>query len=192
MSNPDEWVRKAFKALKEGNVHSALEGLQHYVDSSPPADPIEDAKRVLEKDYRDDVDSVVKELLDAWRTGEFDGARDSFEQRLEETVGGTQRVIYTFRAQLCLAFSSSDDAYLEMTGDDSIPAKNGIEWSTLAHYAMRQDVLDGLEHEGIDANEDPPLKGSSLCAGCEHYKPCKDGLCDDCTQPTEETGEEAS
>ncbi len=181
MSNDLTLVRNAFKALKDGNVHSALEGLQRFFDTRPPDEPTVDwATRVLQKDYQEDVDSVANDLADSWRKGEYDGDRDSFYTAIDEAVESTRHVIYTLQAQLGLAASGNDGAMFDETGEDTIDCKNGVEWSKLMFWAMRADVMEELNRLDIDVNEDPPLEGSSKCKECEEYKPCKEELCEEC------------
>lgn len=176
-------VRWAFEALTEGKIHQTLTYLADFLAIKPPKSAeqrVEDAHRVLARDYQEDVSNIAAELLEEWRSGQFDGNSDSFREAIDQSVDGTQRVIYTGKAQECLLFSRNDGQMLEDMGE--VTFKDNIEWSQLAYYAMRQDVIEELEREIEDLYEDPPVKGSSKCTECEKYKPCKDGVCEDCRE----------
>jgi hypothetical protein len=181
-------IHRAYKALLMANVHDTLTVLKDLVDSGPPPrSTVQEAYNILEEDYRKDVSGVASDLVESWRSGEYDGDRDAFYQSIDESVEGTQRVIYTFQAQLGLAFSGNDEAMFEELGESSM---EGAEWSKLMFWALRADVIEHLQHQGIDVNDDPPLAGSSLCQTCKEYKPCKNGECEDCRDPDKEDDDE--
>lgn len=105
----------------------------------------EHATDVLTADYRDDVRDVARGLCEAVLSGEVESADDA-EERLRESVDGSQRVIYTWQARCGLLASSNADEWYNEGGE----SHEGP--STLMFYAMRRDVRDLLPDELLDAD----------------------------------------
>lgn len=140
------------------------------------------AKDILERDYSDTRDRIVAEFVQQWRDGDFHGSRDEAYESLEQSCDNANT--YTSDAQINLAMSRNDDAYLTEIGE--VPVRDGsLQWNALAMYALRADVLEALQHEDIDPNEDPPSEATIECDGCDEWKVCKDGRCEDCTADDE-------
>ena len=116
---------------------------------APTEEEISAAQNVLHQDYLCDVANVADEIEERWKAGEFGSSSEAVEA-IEEAVDGTQRVIYTFQAKLGMCFTDNPDAYEDSMGS----APDSVEAAML--FAMRQDVVDYLERQGIDINSDPP------------------------------------
>jgi hypothetical protein len=113
---------------------------------------VEDAQRVLRKDYYDDVRGAADDLVRRLKDGEF-ADRDDFDQALHEQVDGHARVIYTGQAIECLLYSDNDGAYVEEFGSECIVEDGCIMWSRLAFAAFRADVVEHLDAIGVDVND---------------------------------------
>jgi hypothetical protein len=102
------------------------------------------AVSLIQMDYYADVKGVAKEMLRRVKDGEI-SSRDDFEQQLNESVDGTQRVIYTFQAKLGMLVTENADAWEEL----------GLEHPTVEQMmfcAMEADVRqepDFQEAEGL-------------------------------------------
>lgn len=95
---------------------------------------VDEALRVLNHDYWDDVRGIVDDLGRAIHDGEITDD-ESFYEYLDETTDGHQRVIYTHQARLGLCFTNNADAYEEEFGEKP----PSVEAQML--YALRADVL---------------------------------------------------
>jgi hypothetical protein len=115
----------------------------------PTAEEVENALDVLRRDYLGDVERVRDEFAEVWESGDFTD-RDTAVEALDQMVEGTQRVIYTREAWLCMLFSNNEGAYEDQMGEKPENVEAG------AFFAMRQDVIDDLSRDGIDINDDPP------------------------------------
>jgi hypothetical protein len=121
---------------------------------------LEDARRVLRADYWNDVRSVVDDVKSDISSRSL-VTEDEVTEYIDQAVDGHQRVIYTYKALECLLFSDNEDAYPDQVGE--MPsAESGGNWSTLAYYAFRQDVVDVLGD--IDALLDA---AKILCDDCD-------------------------
>lgn len=98
----------------------------------------------LREDYYSDVRSMAEDVLAQVLDEETDedSAREALDERIHETVDGSQWIIYTARAMDVLRVSDSDGAYFEDFGDEGAVSRDGIEWSKLAFCAMRSDVSE--------------------------------------------------
>lgn len=129
----------------------------------PTETEVRDAHAVLRADYWSDVRGVASEFLKMWHSGYFDGDRDEAIEWIEQSVDGSQRVIYTSQAADCLRYSDHDDAGIDELGAESFNFKNGFPWSQLAYFAFRADIIDQItagidDLDGVDINDDPPSK----------------------------------
>lgn len=112
---------------------------------------VDDAERILRKEYRQDVIGVVSAYADALGTDVTDA--ESAYTWLWETIDGHGRVIYTARAQMGLFFSDNDAAYGEEFGDEGIVTDGVINWSTLMFSAFRADVMEELERYELPVSD---------------------------------------
>lgn len=112
-------------------------------------DDVKAAVDVISSEYWQDVRETAADFVERFEKGEFRD-RDAFETALHEYVDGSQRVIYTYWAQLGLLATNSDDAYEEATGEVPTGDSQGI--STKMHYAYKQDIENNIGSD-IDFDE---------------------------------------
>lgn len=149
---------------------------KHVVLARDDDSVLEEAKRIHERDYWNDVRDAADALKRMIEEGEVTD-RDDFYDRLHEYVDGHERVIYTSQAQECLLFSRHDGDAVEEGLVDASCFKDGVPWSAMAFEAFKQDVLDQLgSMEGIDLNEDD-LGVTKKRAGFVYSET---HICDDC------------
>lgn len=117
------------------------------MSNAPTENQIQDALAVLRRDYWTDV----RGLADAWREAREYAAKhgNRFEAHdaLHEIVDGSERVIYTFQAQLGMLFTDNATAYEDDIGER--PAR--VEQSMF--YALIADVRETLGDEFDKASE---------------------------------------
>jgi hypothetical protein len=105
-------------------------------------------QREYEKDVRDVADSIRQGFddVDQDYADDPEGAREWVSDRTHEECDGAARVIYTHRAILCLLYSRNDDAMSQELGclDGVIQEGGSINWSVLAFFAFRADVIEEL------------------------------------------------
>tara|TARA_R100000306_G_C4275896_1_gene92522 strand:+ start:83 stop:427 length:345 start_codon:yes stop_codon:yes gene_type:complete len=89
----------------------------------------------LYRAYYRSVNSIVDDIEEDVREVRLDP--DDCTDRVSEYVGGSEWVIYTWRAMEVLRISDHDEAYMDYGTPD---LENGIPWSLLAYAAMEQDV----------------------------------------------------
>lgn len=94
--------------------------------------------REMAKDYRQDI---IDGEITSW---------DELDQRIHEDVDSSQWIIYTFKAQCVLIASDNCDAGPDELGKDCCDFGGPMMWSQLAYWAMRQDLVEQLDAEGID------------------------------------------
>ncbi len=119
---------------------------------------LEDAKRVCMADYFSDVRNVAEEFIQKWRDGEFSD-RDEAIQWIDESVDGSSRVMYTHEAIECIRFSDNDSAGPDEMGAEIAVKDGSINWSGMAYFAFRADIMDRIGAEDdIGVNDEPPQK----------------------------------
>jgi hypothetical protein len=119
---------------------------------------VKDAESVLRAEYYTDIRELATEIKDelkeklvAGESGE--PLREWLIERVDEAVDGHHRVVYTWQSQKVLLFSDNSSAYSDIFGDEGIVENGDICWSRLAWAAMRADLNEQLEAEGIDLND---------------------------------------
>jgi hypothetical protein len=119
---------------------------------------VKEAEAVLRAEYWADIRGIVadikselKERLEAGEGGE--PLREWLIEYTDSTVDGHHNVIYTYAAQKVVLFSDNAGAYVENYGDEGLADGGDINWSRLAWAAMREDVIEQLEAEGIEYND---------------------------------------
>lgn len=118
---------------------------------------VEEAKRIIRADYYSNVRSLAKVAVLAIKAGEI-GDRYDLDTWLHETCDGSYWVIYT-RANLDVMTASDNWLACEEEGLGSV--SDGDLSRTLAvysYYALRADVVQALEAEGVDLNEPEALR----------------------------------
>lgn len=122
------------------------------------------ARNVLRADYWQDVENVISWLRHEIENGNITDA-DGATEYIDETVDSHQRVIYTGQAIECLLFSRNENAYVEEMGE--LPPRSPgdeVNWSALAYYAFRADIMDAIGDLDAFVDEHEP----------KHYAECDD------------------
>ena len=101
--------------------------------NAPTDSEVSAAFGVLVRDYANDVQGIVDELRRQARAGECD--EDDFFERLDETVDGHQRVIYTHQARIGMCCTDNPEAFEDETGEWPSTVEQAM------YYALRADVL---------------------------------------------------
>jgi hypothetical protein len=102
------------------------------------------ADGIRANEYAATVTGIVADLRQAVRDGDISD-RDAAYEWIEQTIDGHHDIIYTACAMEVLAQSRNDSAYFDELGTaDGAVTDSGIEWSKLAFWALRADVLEEL------------------------------------------------
>jgi superoxide dismutase len=109
----------------------------------------DEAWRVINKDYWDDVRGIAEEMKRAVKDGECD--EDTFFEHLTEQVDGHQRVIYTHQARVGLCCTDHPDAFEENMGEkpESVEQQMfaALEADVIAMIGDFDQVKESLEEE---------------------------------------------
>ena len=148
--------------------------------------------------YWDDVRHMGESLKDELRDKVKEGMhgeelREWLYDNLHESIDGSARVIYTWKAKMCLIYSEHEGRYFEEFGSDGAVEGDCIQWSKLAFMAFEGDVMDKLEAEGVHLNNPTPI-----CDECGEDddelrifdEKADRFLCESCAAPEEEEEEE--
>ena len=87
------------------------------------------------------------------KDGEFgvgEEAREALDTDIHQTIDACAEVIYTARAAMVLAASDHDGAYEDQLGEKAPTVE------AQAFMAMRTDLAERLEADGIDINDPAP------------------------------------
>jgi hypothetical protein len=95
------------------------------------------AVAIIQRDYYQDVQGIADDILAAVKSGEITD-QEGLEERLQQDVDGSARVIYTFQSKLGLLVCKNDEAYEEEFGEK--PADVAVQMA----YAMMVDVREAL------------------------------------------------
>lgn len=101
---------------------------------------VDEALRVLRRDYYQDVRSVGNELARQIKDKEIT-TREEFYDRLPQAVADTQRIIYTFQARIGLLCTEYPDEFEEEYGDKPESPEQALQ------AAMERDVREYMERE---------------------------------------------
>lgn len=119
---------------------------------------VKEAEAVLRCEYYSDIRALaeeikgeLKERLVAGEDGE--PLREWLIERCDSAVDNHYNVIYTAASQKVVLFSENSGAYVEDYGDEGLAEGGDIAWNKLAWAAMRRDVIEQLDAEGIDYND---------------------------------------
>lgn len=129
-------------------------------------DNVNSARAVLTRDYKNDVSSLVESIASAIDSGDVAaGDGDALIEYIDQTIDGTQRVIYTQEAKEGLILGTdNEDAYSDDFGEEGIVQGGSINWSALMYAAMRQDVYSAMERKGINLQDPQPRISESAKA----------------------------
>ena len=112
------------------------------------------------KDYWKDVEEAADYMSAYVEAGIYHPSTvEELNDRLHELIDSHHRVIYTQKAQLCLAYSPNC-GQMGIDADVSSAIIDGVvNWSGMAYYAFRQDVM---EH-----SKAPDWCEPFVCAECD-------------------------
>lgn len=96
------------------------------------------AVAIIQRDYYQDVASIGEELIRLVKDGQISND-EQLEERLQQEVDGSARVIYTFQSKLGLLVCKNDEAYEDEFGEK--PADVAVQMA----YAMIQDVREYID-----------------------------------------------
>jgi hypothetical protein len=96
----------------------------------------------MRRDYWGHVRTSAEEIERDVRSGELD-PEDAYE-RVENDCD-SQWSIYTYRAKCVVCFlSDNPDALADELGSESLLVDGNLNWSGMAFFAMRGDIMDRL------------------------------------------------
>jgi len=101
------------------------------------------AVAIIQRDYYQDVKGIADDIRRAVKDGEITD-QEGLEERINQDVDGSARVIYTFQSKLGLLVTSNDEAYEEEFGEK--PKDIAVQMA----YAMIQDVREELGDVDFD------------------------------------------
>ena len=112
-------------------------------------------KRSEEQQYQDDVRDMAEQIREWAKENDYPD-REQVLEYMHESIDGCGRVIYTWKAKMCMVYSKNDGAYFDNFGSEGAISDGGIEWSKLAYCAFEADVIEELDSDGFDVNDDRP------------------------------------
>lgn len=110
--------------------------------TAPKSDRITDADvnaavTIITRDYIQDVQGIAEDILKDVKSGEISDD-EALEERINQEVDGSARVIYTWQSRLGLLASRHYDAYEEEYGEAT------TDVAKLMYAAMVQDLREEL------------------------------------------------
>ena len=110
----------------------------------------DDAMRVLRAEYYQGVRSIAEALAQRVKDKDFGSAsQDEWQDAIDQAVDGSYWVIYTHANFQVLMCSDNHDAYSEDFGEPPVSG-NDINWAALAYAAMKRDVQQQIDAEGVE------------------------------------------
>lgn len=110
---------------------------------------VDDAMRVLNRDYFDDVRGIAEELKRAVKDGEVTN-EEEYCDRLNEVCNDHQRVIYTFQARIGMLCTDNASACEDETGEPARSVEAAMCWALIADVNAHTDydsIVAELEEE---------------------------------------------
>lgn len=99
--------------------------------------------------YWDDVRGIAADVKGEIENGNL-ADWEAVTDYVHESVDGSARVIYTWKAKMAVIHSDNPDAYFDTFGEEGAVKDGTINWSALAYCAVEADVWEQLSAEGID------------------------------------------
>lgn len=168
--NLDYYIKSLRTQLQDGNTEGALrvlEDMGNLVESevrSYDEDSQHDYFKYVEDLAKDILDEAIKEVGPDKDDVEYWVERESYD-KVHEAVDGSQWVIYTRLAMKVLLYSNNDGYGFEEGLLDTSKWKDGIDYSAVAFWAMRQDVQERLT-ELVGEYEGPEEEEVTTCVYC--------------------------
>lgn len=119
---------------------------------------VDEALRVLNTDYWDDVRGIVDELGQAIRDGYIKNSEE-FSESLDDATNGHQRVIYTYQALLGLCFTNNVDAYEEEIGGKPPTVEAQMLMALRADVMAKTGTYDEFCEELEEARQRAEIEG---------------------------------
>ena len=119
---------------------------------------LDEAWRVVEHDYWDDVRGLVDDCKRAIKDGEV-SSDEELNDYLHQSVDGTQRVIYTHQARVGLCCTENPDAYEDELGEKPPTVEAAMYYALMADVQRRLESFDDIKAEL--ESEDPTRLGES-------------------------------
>ena len=113
------------------------------------------SERNEEQKYNDDVRDMAEKIREWAKENDYPG-REQVLEHVHESIDGCARVIYTWKAKMCVVYSKNESAYFDNFGSEGAMSNDGIEWSKLAYCAFEADVMESLIDDDFDVNADRP------------------------------------
>ncbi len=121
-------------------------------DTNERAISVDDAMRVLTRDYFDDVRGICEEMKRAVKDGEV-SSEDEWHDALHEHVDGHQRVIYTHQARVGLCCTDNPDAW-EECGYVRPTVEAQMYWAIMADVDARTNYHDVVSELADELSEE--------------------------------------
>lgn len=139
------------------NMRSTVAKIRERIEEETPIS-VDEALRVLNHDYWDDVRGIVDDLAQAIRDGEITDS-ESFQEYLDQTTDGHQRVIYTHQARLGLCFTNNADAYEEEIGEKPPTVEAQMLMALRADVMAKTGTYDEFCEELEEARQRAEIEG---------------------------------
>lgn len=139
------------------NPRSTIAAIRAVLAEPTEAPSYDEAWRVIERDYWDDVRGVVEDCKRAVKDGEVSDDSE-LSDYLHQSIDGTQRVIYTHQARVGMACTDHPDAWHEF-GEETPAVEAQMFWAMMADVQDRLEDFDTIKAE-IES-ENPERMGES-------------------------------
>jgi hypothetical protein len=106
----------------------------------------------ITREYLAEINEDAKEIIREYQDAEVDC---DLSEHLHMTVDSSARVIYTYRAMKVYLVSDNSEYGIENDLVPTIQEESAIPWSSLAYWAMYQDLWVATERLGADLNFNP-------------------------------------
>lgn len=177
----DKKIARARVVTKDGEIHwnmiralvdalnvGAREQLARALVRELPTGTLDDlADEMKRAAYHAEIRNLAASVKDAIKSGEITDA-EGLDEWIHQTIDGHHDVIHTYAAQGVIRASDNDDAMIDEMGAEQLVKDDAINWSGLAFFAMRADLVELLAAEGIPVGSEPEeWQTEQPCADCK-------------------------
>lgn len=177
----DKKIARARVVTKDGEIHwnmiralvdalnvGAREQLARALVRELPTGTLDDlADEMKRAAYHAEIRNLAASVKDAIKSGEITDA-EGLDEWIHQTIDGHHDVIYTYAAQGVIRASDNDDAMIDEMGPEGLTTDGAINWSGLAFFAMRADLVEQLSAEGIPVGSGPEeWQTEQPCTACK-------------------------
>lgn len=144
------------------NPRATIAAIRAVLAEPTGAPTYDEAWRVIERDYWDDVRGVVEDCKRAIKDGEVSDDSE-LSDHLHQYIDGMQRVIYTHQARVGVACSENPDACEDETGEKPASVEVQMYWAIMADVRDQLEDFETLKAELLPEadEEDPERLGES-------------------------------